>query len=391
MEDWTDIIAEELKDIEEPLPAGDWDVMHRKYEDVRRRRKIVLWWRAGAVASVAAVLAVLLLVFRGNPADEPDVPVYSEAQIEVMPSVAADDVPVSATVEDVTVENLSRPSDTSGKTDPVIMPENQESSDDSLPSSSAEPSVPSAPAQPSAPAEPADLIADAGNIWDDDPVEPRRRIRMSLGAGATGGLAGGNVIPRFTMIEPEPVDSTDITVFDPDMGNVPVKSASYRSRQLKKTKHQHYMPVSVGVSARFAMSERFFLNTGFNYTLYTSKVTRIYDGGWTENLKQSVHYIGIPFRGDWMLMDKPGFDMYLGVGGQVEKCVYAKLGAERLHEKDFLWSAGVSFGIQYGITSRTSLFFEPEISAKLNRGDLQTYRTEKDVMITARAGIRIDM
>lgn len=117
MEDWTDIIAEELKDIEEPLPAGDWDVVHRKYADVRRRRKIVLWWRAGAVASVAAVLAVLLLVFRGNPADEPDVPVYSEAQIEQMPSVAADDVPVSATVEDVTVENLSRPSDTSGKTE----------------------------------------------------------------------------------------------------------------------------------------------------------------------------------------------------------------------------------------------------------------------------------
>ena len=53
MEDWTDIIAEELKDIEEPLPAGDWDVVHRKYADVRRRRKIVLWWRAGAVASVA--------------------------------------------------------------------------------------------------------------------------------------------------------------------------------------------------------------------------------------------------------------------------------------------------------------------------------------------------
>lgn len=387
MEDWTDIIADDLKDIEEPLPAGDWDVVHRKYADVRRR-KLVLWWRAGAVASVAAVLAVLLLLFRDNPADEPDVPVYSEAQIEVIPSDPVDDVIVSADVEDVTVEDMAMPSDTSETSVPSAP---SVPSDPAESSASEEPSVPSAPAQPSAPAEPADLIADAGNIWDDDPVEPRRRIRMSLGAGAAGGMAGGNVIPRFTIIEPEPVDTTDITVFDPDMGNVPVKSASYRSRQLKKTKHQHYMPVSVGVSARFALSERFSLNTGLNYTLYTSKVTRIYDDGWTENLKQAVHYIGIPFRGDWMLMDKPVFDMYLGVGGQVEKCVYAKLGAERLHEKDFLWSAGVSLGMQYGITSRTSLFFEPEISAKLNRGDLQTYRTEKDVMITARAGIRIDL
>lgn len=385
MEDWTDIIADELKDVEVPLPADDWDVVHRKYADVRRRRKLVLWWRAGVVASVAAVLAVVLLLFRGNPADEPDVPVYSEAQIEVMPSVPVDDVIVSANVEDVIVEDMAMPSDTSETSVPSAP---SVPSDHAESSASEESSVPTAP---TAPAEPADLIADAGNVWDDDPIEPRRRIRMSLGAGAAGGLTGGNVIPRFTMIEPEPVDSTDISVCDPDMGNVPVKSASYRSRQLKKTKHQHYMPVSVGVSARFALSERFSLNTGLNYTLYSSKVTRIYDDGWTENLKQSVHYIGIPFRGDWMLMDRPYFDMYLGVGGQVEKCVYAKLGAERLHEKEFLWSAGVSLGMQYGITSRTSLFFEPEISAKLNRGDIQTYRTDKDVMITARAGIRIDL
>lgn len=385
MEDWTDIIADELKDVEVPLPADDWDVVHRKYADVRRRRKLVLWWRAGVVASVAAVLAVVLLLFRGNPADEPDVPVYSEAQIEVMPSVPADDVIVSANVEDVIVEDMAMPSDTSETSVPSAP---SVPSDHAESSASEEPSVPTAP---TAPAEPADLIADAGNIWDDDPIEPRRRIRMSLGAGAAGGLTGGNVIPRFTMIEPEPVDSTDISVCGPDMGNVPVKSAFYRSRQLKKTKHQHYMPVSVGVSARFALSERFFLNTGLNYTLYSSKVTRIYDDGWTENLKQSVHYIGIPFRGDWMLMDRPYFDMYLGVGGQVEKCVYAKLGTERLHEKEFLWSAGVSLGMQYGITSRTSLFFEPEISAKLNRGDIQTYRTDKDVTITARAGIRIDL
>lgn len=385
MEDWTDIIADELKDVEVPLPADDWDVVHRKYADVRRRRKLVLWWRAGVVASVAAVLAVVLLLFRGNPADEPDVPVYSEAQIEVMPSVPVDDVIVSANVEDVIVEDMAMPSDTSETSVPSAP---SVPSDHAESSASEEPSVPTAP---TAPAEPADLIADAGNIWDDDPIEPRRRIRMSLGAGAAGGLTGGNVIPRFTMIEPEPVDSTDISVCGPDMGNVPVKSASYRSRQLKKTKHQHYMPVSVGVSARFALSERFSLNTGLNYTLYSSKVTRIYDDGWTENLKQSVHYIGIPFRGDWMLMDRPYFDMYLGVGGQVEKCVYAKLGTERLHEKEFLWSAGVSLGMQYGITSRTSLFFEPEISAKLNRGDIQTYRTDKDVTITARAGIRIDL
>ena len=31
MEDWTDIFAEELKEIEVSLPADDWDVVQQKY------------------------------------------------------------------------------------------------------------------------------------------------------------------------------------------------------------------------------------------------------------------------------------------------------------------------------------------------------------------------
>ena len=39
MEDWTDIIGEELENIEEPLPADDWSVLQQKYAAARRRKK----------------------------------------------------------------------------------------------------------------------------------------------------------------------------------------------------------------------------------------------------------------------------------------------------------------------------------------------------------------
>lgn len=41
---------------------------------------------------------------------------------------------------------------------------------------------------------------------------------------------------------------------------------------------------------------------------------------------QKVHYLGIPLRCDWRIMDKSNLDMYLGLGGQVDKCIYAKAG-----------------------------------------------------------------
>ena len=82
MEEWTDIFAEELKDIEAPLPDGDLDMFRAKYDAVQRRRKAVVWRWLGAVSSVAAVLAIVFLVFRNEPEE---VPQYSEENHEHVP------------------------------------------------------------------------------------------------------------------------------------------------------------------------------------------------------------------------------------------------------------------------------------------------------------------
>ena len=39
MEDWTDIIGEELENIEEPLPADDWSVLQQKYAAAQRKKR----------------------------------------------------------------------------------------------------------------------------------------------------------------------------------------------------------------------------------------------------------------------------------------------------------------------------------------------------------------
>ena len=91
MNDWTDIIGEELKGFEAPLPADDWDVLQRRRAAAVRRRKVVAWSWAGAVASVAAVVAVAVLLFRDNA-------VLPDGGVQP-PLLAENSVPVVDTLE----------------------------------------------------------------------------------------------------------------------------------------------------------------------------------------------------------------------------------------------------------------------------------------------------
>lgn len=411
MEDWTDIFADGLKDVEAPLPEGDWDVLQKRYDAVQRRRRTAVWRWLGAATSAAAVLAVVFLLFRTTPQD---VPQYSndDRPVQQDSSLSGTSVEPGGKGSDMTAEAVDPLHGISRSPDVPELSERSESSES--PEARKPQDVFEEPLVPDTDTvEVFDVVKDTETpdveklivdssmpaekkYWNEDDFAddmPRRRIRVSVGSSASGGLGGGNVIPRM-MSPMEPVDPSDTTVtevrtFSPSESMT--KAYSVAGRTLKDTDFQHYMPVSFGVSARFGLSDSFSISTGLNYTMYASRRTRTYFGGFVENDMQKVHYLGIPLRCDWRIMDKSNLDMYLGLGGQVDKCIYAKAGSERLHEKEFLWSAGLSLGLQYGISDRASLFVEPEVSAKINRGSLSTYRNKHDLMLTARLGFRIDL
>lgn len=398
MEDWTDIFADGLKDVEAPLPEGDWDVLQKRYDAVQRRRRTAVWRWLGGVTSAAAVLTVVFLLFRTTPQDVPQYSSLSGTSVESvgkssdMTAEVVDPVHRSPDVPEPSEQSESSESPEVRKPQEVfeepLVPDTDTVETFDVVKNTETPDVEKLIADSSMPAE--------KEYWNEDVFAddmPRRKLRVSVGSSASGGLGGGNVIPRM-MSPMEPVDPSDTTVtevqtFSPSESMT--KAYSVAGRTLKDTDFQHYMPVSFGVSARFGLSDRFSISTGLNYTMYASRRTRTYSDGFVENDMQKVHYLGIPLRCDWRIMDKSNLDMYIGLGGQVDKCIYAKAGSERLHEKEFLWSAGLSLGLQYGISDRASLFVEPEVSAKINRGSLSTYRNKHDLMLTARLGFRIDL
>lgn len=448
MNDWTDIIGEELKGFEAPLPADDWDVLQRRRAAAARRRKVVAWSWAGAVASVAAVVAVAVLLFRDNavlPDGGVQPPLLAENSVPVVDTLevvedkvleewlVAESVDVTeydASVADSDVSEPVRndeegPADYEGSGNPGdILSEDAEMNDGDDESqeekAGSEEEVPFDVVKDQPDSDMDRLLADNvetasgeadykddGLGFEDLPDEkPRRRVKVSLAASGTGLSGGMPLIPKlmdpgmgdvvppgndYDDAEP-PVDTS--VVSQPSMRHGPAMMNSEiagAARRVLNTDYDHFQPVSFGLSARFALNERFSINTGINYTLYNSRKKVLWSDYTEETLNQSVHYIGIPVRCDWLLVDRKHFGLYLGAGAQVDKAVYAKVGKERLHDRTFLFSINGVCGLQYNINDRFGLYLEPELTGNLNRPEISTFRSNRELMLSVRAGLRVNL
>ena len=88
-----------------------------------------------------------------------------------------------------------------------------------------------------------------------------------------------------------------------------------------------------------------------------------------------------------MAVNKKHFNLYFGAGLQMEKCVYAKAGDERLHEKQLLFGVNGAMGLQVNIVPMVGLYFEPEVSYALNEGSIETFRSKEPFVVTVRGGL----
>ena len=444
MNDWTDIIGEELREFEAPLPADDWDVLQRRRAAAARRRKVVAWSWAGAVASVAAVVAVAVLIFR-DAAVMPDggiqPPLLSESNVSVVDTLelvgdrvleeglVAESFDVTEHDAYVTDSDASEPArndeegpaddERSGNPD-TVLPENAErngGNDEQQEEKTGPEEVPFDVVKDQPDSDMDKLLADnvetasgeddykdGGLRFEDLPDEKsRRRVKMSLAASGTGLSGGMPLIPKVMdpgwgdvvgpsgpeYEQPEPPVDTSV-VSQSSMRHGPAMMNS-DARRVVNTDYDHFQPVSFGLSARFALNERFSVNTGINYTLYNSRKKLLWSDGTEETLSQSVHYIGIPVRCDWLLVDRKHFGLYLGAGAQVDKAVYAKAGTERLRDRTFLFSVNGVCGLQYNINDRFGLYLEPELAINLNKPEIATFRSNRELMLSVRAGLRVNL
>ena len=410
MEDWTDIIGEELENIEEPLPADDWSVLQQKYAAAQKRKKAAAFAWAGGITSVAAAVALVLLLVRpdANPAipdnitaDIPDniISVIPDQIGDLNDLVHVDSTVVSAPTDTISaiappvqkkssvpVAVVTKPVEdvriAENRTE-VIIDEEDEEVFDVVPDTTSLKDK---------------LLADASTsynfeeLFDDEPIRKRRQISIGL----SGSTSDSPIMKVFDAAMPEcPSVPDEAPPVEPDdtlgISNPQPEMSMMRARSEYTDTYRHEIPVSFGVSARIHLDDRIYLTTGLNYTRYASTRTRRYIAtAKQQSDKQYVHYLGIPVRLDYMAVNRKHFNLYLGAGVQMDKCIYATVGNERLHEKQWLFGVNGTMGLQVNLVPRVGLYFEPEVSYALNEGSIETFRSGEPFVITVRGGLRFN-
>ena len=392
MEDWTDIIGEELENIEEPLPADDWSALQQKYAAAQRRKKAAAFAWAGGVTSVAAAIALVLLFTR------PDSSSVIPGLTGDLNDLVTENLPPTEETVPIDSSHVESPIDTVLNVVPcvqnkfsVLVAENETDAIRDTTSLKDEIFADASTSNEDMTNED-DYAQPTGTLdFDDFPEDEPSRKRLPMSIGISGSASAGPLLFRKYGEGAAPPNTDENQRDSTRHGASRPSMAMKRVRTGYSDSFRHELPISFGLSARIFLTDRLAINTGLSYTRYSSLRSRFsYDTNDLHKDWQYAHYLGIPVRLDWMVVNKKHFNLYLGAGLQADKCVYAIAGNERLYEREVLFGLNGAMGLQVNIVPMVGLYIEPEVSYALNKGSIETFRSDEPFVITARGGLRFN-
>ncbi len=233
----------------------------------------------------------------------------------------------------------------------------------------------------------------------DDPVKKRTGLWLALSVGNSG----------VSTFDPRTVDVPEGAVMEmssfSEMTEIKdlmlykrPENVAFRSGvSVIDAKYRHKQPVSFGITIGKNLSDKFTLETGLVYSLLNSDIENLQKD---KSVRQTLHYLGIPLRLNWNFVNKYKYSVYTGIGGMVEKCVYGKVGSEKVKIKSVQTSLNFSVGVQYKFNSTVGVYFEPGLSYYLgmekdgslgrmgNDVSIKSIHSENPLGFTLQAGFR---
>lgn len=390
--DWMDAFRERcLSDETIPSPDG-WSQISRKMRHAAIRRHSAL-----IVALLIPIAAILLWSPWRQPAVH-DVPGSIPLAENTIPSesddsfVTPEEEPIITSKAASIVPNKAKESPDI-RSDETVVP----NSPSVNPKNSVEPDVTNKPDEPEKTHE--DSPKEKVSIESFEAIsEPARRRRPRLSIGVD---AGSGMVPRKTdvLLQSTPyiaaltyMNAIELPaetrgILSNYSNTVGFGVAANQFFPASSTNHYHHdLPLSLGITARMALTSRWGVESGIEYTYLHSAVESM-----AGDMDQQLHLIGIPLRMDVRLWSHDRFSLYAGLSAMAEKCVAASVGKISCEEKRVLWSTGTFAGVQYQIGGQAYLFFQPQLSYSITNTDLITYRTENPLVFSLNAGLRFDL
>lgn len=223
--------------------------------------------------------------------------------------------------------------------------------------------------------------------------------RWSVSTGAMGGLGASGTTTAYgdylVLSCPGGADTKDSPMLDMSSVNRDVET---------KTEYEHHLPIRIGLSVAYALTDRLSISSGLTYTRLASDIKDAsreskYIG------EQRLHYVGIPVNVSYKVASSRWISLYGTAGVLAEKCVsgttdegYVENNTMKytnthdISSKPLQMSVNAGVGIQFDFIDNVGIYAEPGLSYYFDDGSaLQTIYKEKPLNFNLNVGVRFKL
>ena len=366
-----DYLKNQLADHVEPVDPGGWDTLLTDLACRSTSRMRIRRFYYGC-ATVAAVFLLVILLTPPAPAPKN---VFKPLSITVIHPQINTPLQRAEQIQPILRRTVRIPENS----DPVVvMPDTVKTAIETHPSTPSDTLVPQTP-----PNRPLYNLAD----FDADPQPAKTRISATEGWSITLASSSANAVgeaPFATVVQRQPNNVRDL-FFVRSNSDIPTK---YK----RESSVLFAPPVSAGINVQKELFPWMSVRLGLNYSLLYNKSSNPYLNI-SYSTSQHLHYVGLPTSVLFSFVRQPRLHIYASAGGCVEKAISAYYISssgknERVQVSGLQWSAGAGLGIEYTLSKRFGLYFEPGSAYYFDNEQPLSIRTVQPLQLKIELGLR---
>ena len=209
--------------------------------------------------------------------------------------------------------------------------------------------------------------------------------KWSIGvAGSNGLLLAANSYANSMNVQALYNDVSPAEYYINSFGDL-AKAYTYADVESK-----HHIPLRLGISLQYQLSDRLALLSGISYTYLKSEFS--YPQYNHLDFSQQLSYLGIPVGLSWKVWATEHVNVYLVGGTMLEKCVKADLSEGELKTRPWQWSINAAAGVEYNFTRQFGVYLEPSLGYYFDDGSrLEHYYKEHPLAPSLQFGVRLHL
>ena len=203
-----------------------------------------------------------------------------------------------------------------------------------------------------------------------------------------------------TTFTPMLMSANPFGVYDDEMSDNN-STPLYADLPESKTSVRHYQPLRFGLSFRYAIDNRWSVESGLSYSRHKSDITNR-SGNRETTTEQRLSYIGIPLSANYRIWSSRHFSIYASTGGMVEKMLKGsrnvqtvtdgnpeKGTTENVSIRPLQFSLGCAAGAEFLVNKAFSLYAEPGLSYHFDNGSsIPTIYQDEPLNLNLSIGLR---